>query len=177
MNISHPHWDSKYCMHCGGGLATVRPAGDLHDRLVCEDCGFVHYLNPRPVAGVLPVREDGRVLLVRRAIEPRAGTWVFPGGFMDLGETAEEAGIRETMEEARLEVRDPELLGVYTRIGPGVVVIVFVARALGEAEAGDETTEVGWFAPEEIPWDELSFDTTHAALHAWLERTGNGSAA
>jgi ADP-ribose pyrophosphatase YjhB (NUDIX family) len=85
--------------------------------------------------------------------------------------------MRETMEEARLEVRDPELLGVYTRTGPGVVVIVFVATAIGKAEAGDETTEVGWFAPEEIPWDELSFDTTHAALHAWIERTGSGTSA
>jgi ADP-ribose pyrophosphatase YjhB (NUDIX family) len=87
---------------------------------------------------------------------------------MDLGETAEQAGIRETMEEARLEVRNPQLLGVYTRVGPGVVVIVYVAEALGDAEAGDETTEVAWFAPGEIPWDELSFDTTHAALRAWL---------
>jgi ADP-ribose pyrophosphatase YjhB (NUDIX family) len=155
-------------MHCGGALATTRPTGDTRDRLVCGECGFVHYLNPRPVAGVLPVRADGRVLLVRRAIEPRIGTWVFPGGFMDLGETAEEAGMRETMEEAHLQVRDPQLLGVYTRAGPGVVVIVYVAEAIGEAEAGDETTEVAWFGPDEIPWDELSFDTTHAALNAWL---------
>lgn len=157
-------------MHCGDRLTTAIPEGDTRRRLVCVGCGFIHYLNPRPVAGVLPVRADGKVLLVRRAIEPRIGTWVFPGGYMDLGETAEEAGARETREEAHLETRNPELLGVYTRIEPGVVVIVYVAEAVGDAEVGDETTEVGWFGPDEIPWDDLSFDTTHAALHAWIER-------
>ncbi|MBN9494987.1 NUDIX hydrolase [bacterium] len=167
---SHPHQFSRYCMHCGDRLTTAVPEGDSRRRLVCVGCGFVHYLNPRPVAGVLPVRADGSVLLVRRAIEPRIGTWVFPGGFMDLGETAEEAGVRETREEACLEVRNLELLDVYTRLEPGVVVIVYVAEAVGQAEAGDETTEVGWFAPDAIPWDDLSFDTTHAALHAWIER-------
>lgn len=167
---SHPHEGSRFCMQCGGRLVTKRPPGDTRDRLVCEDCGFVHYLNPRPVAGILPVREDGKILLERRAIEPRMGTWVFPGGFMDLGETAEEAGIRETMEEAHLKVTDLRLLAVYTRVEPGVVVIVYTARAIGDAEAADETSEVRWFGPDEIPWDELSFDTTHQALHAWLEQ-------
>jgi len=170
MKSSHPHSSSRFCMQCGGSLATITPEGDNRERLVCVDCGFVHYLNPRPVAGVLPVRADGKVLLVRRAIEPRVGTWVFPGGFMDLGESAEEAGARETREEAHLEVRNLELIGVYTRIEPGIVVIVFLGEAVGEAEAGDETSAVGWFGPDEIPWDELSFDTTHAALRAWLER-------
>lgn len=163
-------------MHCGQRLTSAVPEGDSRRRLVCMDCGFVHYLNPRPVAGTVPVRADGSVLLVRRAIEPRIGSWVFPGGFMDVGESAEEAAARETLEEAHLEVRDLSLLGVYTRIEPGVVVIVFLAEAVGEAEAGHETTEVRWFAPDAIPWDELAFDTTHAALRAWLARRESADA-
>lgn len=159
-------------MHCAGELGASRPEGDNRDRLICAACGFVHYMNPRPVAGTIPVREDGRLLLVRRAIPPREGTWVFPGGFMDLGETAEEAAARETREEALLEVADLSLLGVFSRPGPGVVVIVYEAVALGEGGVGDETSEVGWFAPDAIPWDELSFDTTHDALHALLKRRG-----
>ncbi len=157
-------------MQCGQRLTTAIPEGDKHRRLVCMDCGFVHYINPRPVAGTVPVRADGAVLLVRRAIEPRIGTWVFPGGFMDIGESAEEAAARETLEEANLEVQNLSLLGVYTRTGPGVVVIVYEAEAVGEATAGDETSEVRWFGAHEIPWDELAFDTTHSALKEWLAR-------
>jgi ADP-ribose pyrophosphatase YjhB (NUDIX family) len=157
-------------MHCGQRLSTAVPEGDSRRRMVCFDCGFVHYLNPRPVAGTLPVRDDGRLLLLRRAIEPRLGAWVFPGGFMDVGETAEEAAIRETLEEACLQVANLRLSGVYTRPGPGVVVIVFEAEALGEAAVGEETSEVAWFHPHEIPWDEIAFDSTEAAIRDWAAR-------
>ncbi len=165
---THPHTFSRYCMHCGQRLSTATPEGDTQRRLVCIDCGFVHYINPRPVAGVIPVRDDGAVLLGRRGIEPRIGTWVFPGGFMDVGESAEEAAARETLEEVCLEVEVGRLVGVYTRIEPGVVVIVYEGRALGEASVGHETTEIGWFAPDEIPWNDLAFDSTSAALTDWL---------
>lgn len=159
-------------MQCGEPLAPRIPDGDTRERMVCIGCGFVHYLNPRPVAGVIPVRDDGRLLLVRRAIAPRAGTWVFPGGYMDLGESAEEAAVRETREEALLAVTDLALVGVYTRTAPGVVVIVYEGRALGEGGPGDETTEVAWFQPERIPWGELAFDSTHWALRDFLARRG-----
>jgi ADP-ribose pyrophosphatase YjhB (NUDIX family) len=167
---SHPHSFSRYCMHCGERLTSAVPEGDTRRRLVCIECGFVHYINPRPVAGVVPIRADGKILLGRRAIEPRIGSWVFPGGFMDVGETAEEAAARETLEEAHLVVANLSLLGVYTRIEPGVVVIVYEGEAMSDAEAGDETTEVRWFAADEIPWGELAFDTTVAALKAWQQR-------
>lgn len=167
---SHPHSFSRHCMQCGQRLSTAVPEGDTKRRLVCLDCGFIHYINPRPVAGTIPVRADGKILLGRRDIEPRRGFWVFPGGFMDVGETAEEAAIRETMEETRLEVTNLELLGVFTRLQPGVVVIVYQAEAIGEAEVGDETSEIGWFAAHEIPWDEIAFDSTEAALRAWVAR-------
>lgn len=159
-------------MHCGQRLTTAVPEGDNRRRLVCLDCGFIHYINPRPVAGTIPVNEAGQVLLVRRAIEPRIGTWVFPGGYMDIGESAEEAAIRETLEEAHLVVDDLSLVGVYTRVGPGVVVIVYAGVARSEAEAGHETSEVRWFHRHEIPWEELSFDSTTAALRDWVARSG-----
>ncbi len=168
--MTHPHAASRYCMHCGQRLATATPEGDTRRRLVCLDCGFVHYINPRPVAGTLPINEHGQVLLSRRAIEPRIGFWVFPGGYMDVGESAEEAAIRETLEEVCLEVANLRLHGVYTRAGPGVVVIVFEADARGVAEAGHETSEVRWFHPHDIPWDEIAFDSTEAALRDWVSR-------
>lgn len=157
-------------MQCGQRLTTAVPEGDTRRRMVCLDCGFVHYINPRPVAGTIPVRADGKILLGRRDIEPRRGFWVFPGGFMDIGETAEEAAIRETREEVQLDVGNLELIGVFTRVEPGVVVIVYEAEALGEAEVGDETSEIGWFGPHEIPWDEIAFDSTEAALRAWVAK-------
>ncbi|MCC6387276.1 MAG: NUDIX hydrolase [Dehalococcoidia bacterium] len=168
----HPHTFSRYCMHCGQRLTTAIPEGDSKRRMVCLDCGFIHYINPRPVAGAIPVREDGAILLVRRAIEPRMGTWVFPGGYMDVGETAEEAAARETREEALLDVQDLSLVGVYTRTEAGVVVIVYEGRALGEAAAGEECLEVAWFAPGAIPWEELAFDSTEWALREWVARRG-----
>ncbi|MCA9822435.1 MAG: NUDIX hydrolase [Dehalococcoidia bacterium] len=169
----HPHSFSRYCMHCGQRLTTAVPEGDRLRRFVCMDCGFVHYLNPRPVAGVIPVDARGDLLLVRRAIEPRIGTWVFPGGYMDVGETAEEAAARETMEEANLPVSELSLLGVYTRTGPGVVVVVYEGIANGRGSVGEESLEIGWFRPQEIPWPELAFDTTNWALRDWMNRRGH----
>lgn len=168
----HPHSFSRYCMHCGQRLTTAIPGGDSKRRLVCIDCGFIHYINPRPVAGALPVRDDGSILLIRRAIEPSKGLWVFPGGYMDIGETAEEAAVRETREEANLAVEALNLLGVYTRLEPGVVVIVYTARAIGEASAGDEAAEVRWFARHEVPWGQLAFDTTEWALREFMRGPG-----
>jgi ADP-ribose pyrophosphatase YjhB (NUDIX family) len=168
--MSHPHNFSRYCMHCGERLTSATPEGDTRRRLVCIECGFIHYINPRPVAGTIPVRADGAILLLRRAIEPRLGSWVFPGGYMDVGETAEEAAARETMEEVRLEVTNLRLSGVYTRPEPGVVVIVYEAEAVGEGEVGEEASEIGWFHHHEIPWDSLAFDSTEWALRDWVAR-------
>lgn len=167
---NHPHSFSRYCMHCGERLGSATPEGDTRRRLVCISCGFIHYINPRPVAGAIPVREDGAILLIRRAIEPRLGSWVFPGGYMDLDETAEQAAARETKEEANLEVADLQLVGVYTRLGPGVVVIVYEGFATGDGEAGDEALEARWFHAHDIPWEDLAFDSTEAALRDWLAR-------
>ncbi len=110
---------------------------------------------------------------MRRAIEPRYGAWTFPGGFMEIDETVEECAVREAQEEVGVEVRITELVGVYSRPapdGPGIVSIVYRGRsAEGEMEVGREALEARWFLPQEIPWDELAYETTRWALQDWLK--------
>jgi ADP-ribose pyrophosphatase YjhB (NUDIX family) len=140
---------------------------DPKERLVCSACGFVFYQDPKVSACTIPVI-DGRVVLVRRAINPGRGLWVFPGGYMDQDETVEEAAIRETLEEVGLEVRLTGLVGVYSYRSP-VVVIVYACEVLGGDLAIDaESLEVKAFAPGEIPWGELAFPSTRDALRAFL---------
>jgi len=150
---------------CGGPLSYRRPPHDARLRFVCDRCGFIHYLNPRVVAATVPER-DGRFLLVRRAMDPMRGFWTFPGGFLEVGETAEQGAVRETEEEVGLAVKLGPLLGVYTRAEFGIVVVVYRASAgPGDAVLEErEIIEARWFAPDEIPWAELAFETTRQAL-------------
>lgn len=137
-------------------------------RAVCQRCAQVMYVNPRVVVSVL-VELDGTVLLLKRAIEPRYGTWTFPGGFVELGETVEEAAERETYEEVGLRVTVGPLLGVYSRPVAGIVVVAVRAQAPPEPPViGREALETAWFRPDEIPWDELAFETTTRALKDWV---------
>ena len=157
----------RYCSACGNPLAERFHPPDGRDRLICSVCGRVQYRNPTVVAAVVLERDDA-VLLLRRSRPPRAGTWVFPGGFVELGETVEEAAVRECREETAVTPRLGALLGVYSRPGPGVVIVVYRATiAAGAPRAGHEASEVAWFRREEIPWDALAFDTTAAALDDW----------
>lgn len=159
---------ANFCPACGGELVVRELPDEDRPRHVCTVCGRILYLNPKLVASVLPVWH-GRVLLLRRAFEPRAGTWVFPGGFVEWGETAEEAAAREAEEEVGIRVRVGRLLGLYSRLGPGVVIAVYEGVADGAGFAlGREALEADWFTPEAIPWDDLAFDTTHEALRAWV---------
>jgi ADP-ribose pyrophosphatase YjhB (NUDIX family) len=165
-NVERPA--PAFCTACGGRLEERLVPEEDRPRHVCAGCGHIHYVNPKVVAAVLPVH-DGRVLLLRRAIEPRAGTWVFPGGFVEWGETTEEAAAREADEEVGLVVEIGPLLGVYSRRGPGVVIVVYLGRTAGtDVRLGREALEAAWFAPEEIPWPNLAFDTTEQALRAWV---------
>ena len=148
--------------------------GDDRPRLVCEGCGFVFYLNPKLVAGVIPV-QDGRAVLLRRGIEPRRGAWTYPGGFVELGETVEEAACREAREEIGIDVQIRSLLNVYSRVSAGVVVVIYLADIVGgEPQTGREAIEVRAFAPEEIPWEHLAFPTTEWALREWVQRLREG---
>ena len=160
----------NFCSHCGQRVRLAIPEGDDRPRYLCDDCGTIHYQNPRIVAGTLPVR-DGRVLLCRRAIAPRKGYWTLPAGFMENAETTLEAAARETWEEAcaRVDVHD-----LYTLINlPHInqVYMIFLADLQGDFAAGPESLEVAMFAEEEIPWDDLAFPTIERTLrHYFADR-------
>jgi len=160
----------RFCALCGGAmrLRTVMP--DDKQFKVCDRCGFVHFPGPKLVAGCLVI-ERGRVLLLRRGIEPGIGKWTFPGGYVDLGESPAAAALRETREEVGMRVELGRLLGVYTDpANPISAVVAYLAKpGMEDASVTDEATEVGYFAPVDIPWREIAFPTTHAALRDWLE--------
>ena len=160
-----------YCQICGRYLVERHIAAEHRTRLQCEACGFVHYLNPRVVTSVI-VERGGDVLLQRRAVEPSIGKWTFPGGFLEIGEATETGAVRETREEVGLDVTLDGLLGVYSRPRVGIVLVVYTATSeSGEAIIGDdESLEVRWFAPDALPWSELAFETTEAALRDWIAR-------
>jgi ADP-ribose pyrophosphatase YjhB (NUDIX family) len=143
------------------------PEGDDRDRLVCGDCGFVAYENPKIVVGSVVI-EDGRVLLCRRAIEPRRGFWTLPAGFMEMGETAEEGAAREAWEEARAKLALEGVLGVYSIARIGQVQVIFRARLAEPGFApGPESLDVRLFEWGEIPWDEIAFPSVRWALQDW----------
>lgn len=138
------------------------------DRLVCGSCDHIHYVNPPAVAGTIP-ETNGRVWLLRRAIEPRYGFWTFPAGFIEMGESTEEAAARETREELGMDIRITGLLGVFSRAAWSNVLVVYGAEPLSAATGGHETLEYRLFAPEEIPWSELAFPSTREALQTWVK--------
>jgi ADP-ribose pyrophosphatase YjhB (NUDIX family) len=145
------------------------PAGDNRERAVCDHCGFVDYVNPRIVVGVVGTWED-RVLLCRRAIEPRKGFWTIPAGFLEQGETPEEGAAREAAEEAGADVAIDALLGVYSIPRISQVQMMFRGRLRSAAIlAGEESLEVGLVAFGDIPWPELAFPSVEAALRHFHE--------
>ena len=163
----------RYCQTCGHDLVERYFDAEHRGRLVCESCGFVHYMNPRVIAAVI-VEHNGRVLLQQRAMEPGRGGWTFPGGFLEIGETPEAGAIREAKEEVGLDVNLGRLQGVYARPDVGIVMIVYEGASTSDAAyvADHESTAVGWYDAGAIPWSDLAFDTTIQALHDWLARRG-----
>ena len=154
----------SFCPKCGGALEMMVLKSPEPARMVCSSCEFVFFLDPK-VAACCIVTIEQKVVLLRRAIQPGYGKWVFPGGYVDRGETVAAAAIRETREEANLEVQLVSLLGVYSYCQSPVIIIVYVAEVKsGRLLASDETLEVGTFSPHEIPWEELAFSSTAEAL-------------
>jgi ADP-ribose pyrophosphatase YjhB (NUDIX family) len=159
--------DPAFCPACGKPVTPRLLEADHRPRLVCPD-GHVTWRNPRLVVGTLPIRA-GRVFLARRAIEPGLGLWTYPGGFLEIGEAAQEGARRETEEETQLRVEVGRLIGAYSRPHAGVVTLVYEATVVGgEALPGAETTDVADFGPDEIPWSELAFTTVESALRDWV---------
>jgi len=160
----------RHCPQCGGVLEQrLLKAGDP-PRLVCTRCAFIFYLDPKVAVGTIVRTADDRIVLVRRAIEPGYGLWVFPGGYVDRGETVTAAALRETREEAGLEVRLDGLVNIYSYPGRPIVVIVYTASILGgELRIDEESLEARLFAAADIPWSELAFLSTRDALRDFLD--------
>ena len=159
----------KYCSQCGEVLSLKIPADDDRLRHVCEACDFIHYQNPKIVAGCLPVWEN-KILLCKRAIEPRYGCWTLPAGFMELGETTSEAALRETLEEANARVKLQDLYAVMNLPHVNQVYMMFRAKLLDlNFSPGAESLEVELYEEDEIPWKELAFSTIRHTLQFYLE--------
>lgn len=162
----NPLLPMNFCSDCGQPVSLAVPPDDNRLRHVCGHCGTIHYQNPKMVVGSIPLwRDDERVLLCRRAIEPRHGYWTLPAGFMENSETTEEAAARETFEEAGARI---ELQGLFSLLNvPHVhqVHLFYRAHLLDlDFEAGTESLEVKLFREEEIPWDEIAFPTVSQTL-------------
>ncbi|HET9852561.1 MAG TPA: NUDIX hydrolase [Candidatus Limnocylindrales bacterium] len=172
--LGPPSWVQRvlsYCSNCGARLVEGIPPTEHRERMACPQCGFIAYVNPRLVVTTIPVTDDGRLLLIRRGLEPGRGLWAQPGGFLEVDETVTEGAIRETLEETGLRVAPGEILGLYARLEAAVIVLVYEARIVGgEARTGPEALDVQAFAPEAIPWPEIAFRTTWYALVDWLAR-------
>lgn len=143
------------------------------ERLVCPDCGFVEYENPKVVVGSVATW-DGQVLLCRRAIDPRKGLWTLPAGYLEINETSEQGAEREAWEEARARIRIRALLAVYNIRRISQVQLIYLADLVSpRVSAGPETVEVGLFAWDDIPWDDIAFPSVRWALGHW--RTVRGA--
>lgn len=155
-------------------LIRTVPDGDTHERSVCEHCGFVNYQNPKIVVGSV-VRHEGRILMCRRAIEPRRGFWTIPAGYMELHETPHDGARREALEEANARLEIGDLLAVYTVARLSQVQLIFRATLADPSfSAGEESLEVALFSWQEIPWDEIAFPSVHWALHHDREAEARG---
>jgi ADP-ribose pyrophosphatase YjhB (NUDIX family) len=164
----------KYCQSCGASVSLKVPEGDNRERHVCTTCGDIHYQNPKIVAGCLPVRGD-KVLLCRRAINPRYNFWTLPAGFMENGETLEQAAIRESMEEANAVLDNLRLYTVISLPHIDQVYMMFLADLQSEDfYPGEESLETRLFSENEIPWDELAFRTIHRTLEIFFRERKQG---
>jgi len=166
---THEPIEYRFCPRCGGDLEKriVKPTEPK--RLVCLNCSFIFYQDPKVVAGTI-FTLDGRIVLLKRGVEPAMGKWVFPGGYVDRGESVHEAAIRETKEESQMDVKLGPLLNVYSYPRSPNIIVVYAAEAVGgELGAGDESVEARVFAPAEIPWNDLAFDSTKDALKDYIK--------
>ena len=159
----------KFCSHCGSPRIELRvPEGDNLPRFVCADCGTIHYQNPKIVVGCLP-EWQGRVLLCKRAIEPRYGLWTLPAGFLENGETIVAGALRETLEEARARVEPGDLYTVISLPQINQVYMMFRSRLTDvDFGPGTESLEVRLFDESEIPWESLAFRTITRTLRCWF---------
>lgn len=164
----------KFCTSCGDAVVLKIPQGDDRERFVCASCESVHYVNPRVIVGCLPVYSE-RILLCRRAIEPRHGLWTLPAGFMENGETTPQGAARETWEEARAKVTNMELYRVFDVPYISQVYMFYRCEVeQGQFGVGPESLETALFREEEIPWNELAFPVVRETLKEYFEDVKTG---
>ena len=161
----------NFCSNCGSAeLVKKIPEGDNLERFVCNKCGHIHYQNPNEVAGVLPYNDKNQILLCKRSIEPREGYWTLPAGFLENGETIEQGAIRETLEEAKLKVKDSKLFTVISVPHIDQVYTFFTAKIINDDFGPTaESSEVKLFNYEDIPWKELAFPTVIRTIKLFLK--------
>jgi ADP-ribose pyrophosphatase YjhB (NUDIX family) len=162
----------RFCPRCAGEMRRAIPPGEHKERDVCGGCGYVHYLNPVVSAGTICV-QDGKIVLVRRGVEPGLGLWSYPCGYVEYGEDLRDAAARETLEETGLTVKLHGTHGLYSGLRPNAHVVIVLYRASivsGALRGGDDVQEAKLYAPGEIPWNDLAFTTTRDALRDWIER-------
>jgi 8-oxo-dGTP diphosphatase len=153
----------RFCPRCGKTTTVDYPRS-----ISCPHCGYGAYYNPKPVAAAIPVTQSNEIVLLKRGFDPGKALWTFPGGFVDLGESVEEAARREAQEELQIDIALTELVGVYSRPEDRVVLIVFAATTTQPPKITPEAIEVTRFQPDEIPWQELAFWSTTKALRDFL---------
>jgi ADP-ribose pyrophosphatase YjhB (NUDIX family) len=156
---------ARYCPRCAHPATIAYPRS-----ITCPHCGYGAYYNPTPVAAAIPVTQRDEIILLRRAFDPGKGLWTFPGGFVDLGETVQQAAHRETREELDIAIELGPLVGVYSRAEERTVLIVYAAKATEPPQTTEEAIEVRSFDRAAIPWDELAFWSTRDALRDFLKR-------
>jgi ADP-ribose pyrophosphatase YjhB (NUDIX family) len=172
MSVHEPAF--RFCPACGGPLETRQLKAGDPARLVCARCGFILYLDPKVAVGTVITAADERIVLVRRAIEPGYGLWVFPGGYVDRGEEVTVAAMREAREEAGLQVRLDGLINIYSYPGRPIIVVVFKASIVGgDLQIDDESLEARLFSRAEIPWNDLAFRSTREALEDYFSGPGH----
>lgn len=165
----------KFCNSCGAKVVHRIPEGDSLERAVCDACNLVHYQNPKMVVGCLPTLGD-KILLCKRAIEPRYGLWTLPAGYMENGESASEGAAREAMEEANARVEIEDLYTVYSIPHINQVYMMFRARLVDpDVSPGIESLEVKLVTADEIPWNQLAFAMVKRTLDHFLEDRKRGT--
>ncbi|WP_317931536.1 NUDIX hydrolase [Halioxenophilus sp. WMMB6] len=164
----------NFCSHCGARVSLVVPEGDDRERHVCSECTTIHYQNPKIITGCLPVYQDS-ILLCKRAIEPRAGLWTLPAGFMENGETVEQGALRECWEEARLTLNTPALYQVFSLPHISQVYFFYLAEVASlDFSPGPESLAVELFTLDALPWNELAFPVVRSTLLDYIEDRKTG---
>ena len=164
----------KFCTNCGSTVILQIPVGDDRERFVCSSCDLIHYTNPRVIVGCLPIYE-GRVLLCKRAIEPRKNYWTLPAGFMENGETSVQGAARETWEEARGRVSNVDLYRIFDVPYISQIYMFYLCDLdNGEHAAGPESLETNLYGEHDVPWDTIAFPVVSETLRGYFSDAASG---